>query len=225
MSEHPTLDPTKLKALDPTQRKALDPTRLKLHEEPLRGKAATQQRILVAAATLFVERGYDRTTIAEVADQAGVSRATVFWHFSDKAGLFRESFSFLVRPFRDSLERDLGDIPPEKRLLEQIGSYQNMVREYEQSIHGFLMWVVETPQIRDWVVRSLLDLHQRFAGVLSETLAEILPPESDPGAAAAGLISMLDGVLLLSLFDPCRESNEQRRLGVETITAILSRRV
>ncbi len=207
MSEHPTSDSARL---------ATGP-------EPLRGKAATQQRILVAAASLFVERGYDRTTIAEVADQAGVSRATVFWHFSDKAGLFREAFSFLVRPFRESLERDLGDLPPEKRLLEQIGSYQNMVREYEQSIHGFLTWVVETPQIRDWVSGSLLDLHQRFAGVLSETLAQILPPTSDPGAAAAGLISMLDGVLILSLFDPSREANEQRRLGVETITALLSR--
>jgi AcrR family transcriptional regulator len=191
---------------------------------PLRGKAATQQRILVSASGLFVERGYERTTISDVAERAGVSRATVFWHFSDKAGLFREAFSFLVRPFRESLERDLENLAPEKRLLEQIGSYQNMVREHEPSIHAFLTWVVETPSLRDWVVRSLLDLHQRFAGVLSETLAELLPPEADPGAAAAGLVSMLDGVLILSLFDPCPEGREQRRRGVETIAALLSRK-
>jgi AcrR family transcriptional regulator len=201
------------------------PTSLESHpREPLKGKAATQERILIAAARLFVERGYDRTTISDVADQAGVSRATVFWHFSDKAGLFREAFSFLVRPFRESLERDLEDLAPEKRLLEQIGSYQNMVREHEQSIQAFLTWIVETPALRDWVVRSLLDLHQRFAGVLSETLSEILPPEVDPGATASGIACMLDGALILALFDPSPEANEQRRLGVETITGLLARK-
>lgn len=192
--------------------------------EPLKGKAATQQRILVAAASLFVERGYERTTIADVADQAGVSRATVFWHFSDKAGLFREAFSFLVRPFRDSLEAGLEELPPEKRLLEQIGRYQNMARSHQHSIQGFLNWLIETPDLREWVVRSLLDLHQRFAGSLSETLEELLPPGSDPGAAAAGLVSMLDGVLILSLFDPSREANDQRHAGVEAIAELLSRR-
>jgi AcrR family transcriptional regulator len=193
---------------------------------PLKGKAATQERILSAAAGFFVARGYERTTISDVADQAGVSRATVFWHFSDKAGLFREAFSFLVRPFRESLERDLEDLAPEKRLLEQIGNYQNMVRDHEESIQGFLTWVVETPALRDWVVRSLLDLHQRFAGALSETLSEMLPPDADadPGAVASGIACMLDGALILSLFDPSREANEQRRLGVETITALLSRK-
>ena len=192
--------------------------------EPLRGKAATQQRILHAAAVLFVERGYERTTIAEIADAAGVSRATVFWHFSDKAGLFREVFSLLVRPFRDSLERDLSDLPPEKRLLEQIGHYQNMVKEYEETIRGCIRWTVETPALSDWIVESLLDLHQRFAGVLSETLSEILPADADPGGTATGLVSMLDGALLLSLFDPCPEARERRRIGVEAVTNLISLR-
>ncbi len=191
-------------------------------DEPLKGKAATQQRILIAAAQLFVSRGYERTTISDVADQAGVSRATVFWHFSDKAGLFRESFSFLVRPFRDSLEERLDDLPPEKRLLEQIGRYQNMARQHSDNIQGFLNWLIETPDLRDWVVRSLLDLHQRFAGSLSETLSELLPEGADPGAAAAGLVSMLDGALILSLFDSSREANEQRHAGVETIATLLT---
>jgi AcrR family transcriptional regulator len=193
-------------------------------DAPLRGKAATQQRILRAAAVLFVERGYERTTIADVAVKAGVSRATVFWHFSDKAGLFRESFSFLVRPFRDSLERDLSDLAPEQRLLEQVGHYQSIVRDHEETIQGFLRWVVETPALREWIVAALLDLHQRFTGVLSETLSELLPPSIDPGATAAGLMSMLDGALILSLFDPNVEAGKQRRAGIDAVAALISRK-
>ena len=45
--------------------------------KPLKGKAATQQRILSAAASLFVERGYEGTTNAEVAEAAGVSSSGI----------------------------------------------------------------------------------------------------------------------------------------------------
>ena len=194
-------------------------------DTPLTGKAATQQRILVAAARLFVDRGFEKTTISDVAALAGVSRATVFWHFSDKGGLFRESLSFLVRPFRESLERDRAHLEPEKRLLEQVGEHQNVVALHRETIEGFLRLATETPGMRDWIVESLLDLHQRFAGVLSETLAEIVPESDDPGALAAGLVSLLDGALILSLFDSSEKSVEQRRRGVEALVALISQRL
>jgi AcrR family transcriptional regulator len=191
-------------------------------DAPLQGKAATQQRILAAAAKLFIERGFERTTISAVAEAAQVSRTTVFWHFSDKAGLFRESFSFLVKPFRESLERDLEDLPPEKRLVEQISRYQDMVSQHEETIRGCLAWIIESPDLRDWVAGSLLDLHQRVGGAISETLSEILPADEDPGGAAAALMSMLDGAAILSLYDPSQKANQQRQRGIASITALLS---
>jgi AcrR family transcriptional regulator len=44
--------------------------------------------ILDAAAELFLELGYDRTSLARVAQSAGVSRATLFKQFPTKAELF-----------------------------------------------------------------------------------------------------------------------------------------
>lgn len=205
-----------------TQSRIGEPPVTESEAAPLKGKAATQQRILEGAARLFVTLGFDGTTIAMVAESAGVSRATVFWHFSDKAGLFREAFSFLVRPFRESLERDLSGLSPENRLLEQIGDYQHITRTHRETIDGFLKWVVATPTMRDWIVEALLDLHQRFTGVLSETLAELLPVDQDPAVVAAGLVSMLDGVLVLSLFDANGHSTEQRHAGVEAIVGLIS---
>lgn len=51
---------------------------------------ATRNRasILDAAAELFLESGYDRTSLARVAELAGVSRATLFKQFPTKAALF-----------------------------------------------------------------------------------------------------------------------------------------
>lgn len=44
--------------------------------------------ILAAAAALFLESGYDRTSLARVAQSAGVSKATLFKQFPTKASLF-----------------------------------------------------------------------------------------------------------------------------------------
>ena len=48
---------------------------------------ATRERILAAAADLFLERWYDDVTIAAVAEQAGVSGQTVINHFGGKEQL------------------------------------------------------------------------------------------------------------------------------------------
>ena len=44
--------------------------------------------IVAAATALFLELGYERTSLARVAERAGVSRATLFKQFPTKAALF-----------------------------------------------------------------------------------------------------------------------------------------
>ncbi|GAF47727.1 TetR/AcrR family transcriptional regulator [Rhodococcus wratislaviensis] len=53
-------------------------------------RVAEQKRtaIVGAATALFLESGYDRTSLAKVADLAGVSKATLFKQFPTKAALF-----------------------------------------------------------------------------------------------------------------------------------------
>ncbi len=51
---------------------------------------ARQKRALIvtAATALFLESGYDRTSLARIAERSGVSRATLFKQFPSKAALF-----------------------------------------------------------------------------------------------------------------------------------------
>ena len=190
----------------------------------LSGKAATQERILVAATELFLQQGYERTTVADVAQLAGVSRATVFWHFSDKAGLFREAFNRLVEPFRASLERSFDDLVPEKRLEQQIALYQSFTTERRTALEGFVRWAIEAKDFRDWLIPMLLDMHQRYMGVLTETISEIAPPDVDPKPLAVALIVLLDGDMIMSFFDESRRRGDERQLAIETIAAMIPRR-
>jgi AcrR family transcriptional regulator len=49
-----------------------------------RWQPGVRERLVVAAVDLFTEQGYDATTVAQIAERAGVTRSTFFRHFSDK---------------------------------------------------------------------------------------------------------------------------------------------
>jgi TetR/AcrR family transcriptional regulator of autoinduction and epiphytic fitness len=53
-------------------------------------RVAQEKRALIvtAATALFLESGYDRTSLAQIAERSGVSRATLFKQFPTKAALF-----------------------------------------------------------------------------------------------------------------------------------------
>jgi AcrR family transcriptional regulator len=53
-----------------------------------RGGPQTRAKISDVATRLFLERGYDSVTVAEIAREAGVSSVTVFNHFPRKEDLF-----------------------------------------------------------------------------------------------------------------------------------------
>jgi len=49
-----------------------------------RWEPGARERLVLAAVDLFTEQGYDPTTVAQIAERAGVTRSTFFRHFSDK---------------------------------------------------------------------------------------------------------------------------------------------
>jgi AcrR family transcriptional regulator len=68
-----------------------------------------RERLIEAALELFVETGYEQTTVAQIAQRAGMNRATFFRHFADKrevlfggeealAGLFAEAIRAAPAP-------------------------------------------------------------------------------------------------------------------------------
>jgi AcrR family transcriptional regulator len=58
---------------------------------------ATHQRILNAAEALFVERGFEATTLREITSKAGANLASVNYHFGSKEALIQEVFGRRLR--------------------------------------------------------------------------------------------------------------------------------
>src|ERR1700690_3885441 len=65
--------------------------------EALSRQARKRAAILEAAQQVFFANGFVGTSMDQVAARAAVSKQTVYKHFSDKEGLFREVVTNIVR--------------------------------------------------------------------------------------------------------------------------------
>src|ERR1700710_838384 len=75
-----------------------------------RGGPQTRARIREVANQLFIERGFDAVTVAEVARAAGVSTVTVFNHFPTKEDLFLDRVDDAVELLRSAVENRGADV-------------------------------------------------------------------------------------------------------------------
>lgn len=70
-----------------------------------RKSGETRERILKAAARLFSERGYYETGIGDIAREAGIGRASFYYHFTDKEKAARAVFDTYVEGIYAAAER------------------------------------------------------------------------------------------------------------------------
>ena len=72
---------------------------------PGRPRATTPERILEIAQELFRTRGYAETSMAQIAEAAGVSRTTLFSYFSAKSDLMWRDYDQNLEALSRALER------------------------------------------------------------------------------------------------------------------------
>ena len=190
-------------------------------QKPLDGrKAQTQSRILEAAAGLFTTRGYERTSISAIAAQAGVSRAAIFWHFGNKAGLFEETCRRLLGPFFEEIRSSLQHLAPRKRLFELFAVYESFVSTYRGPIESFVRWALESPQAWATLQAPLFAMHDEFMADLRGTLEELIPDRRAAEPLAAALAATLDGNLLLDVLESGDGNREIRRQGLRRMAEL-----
>jgi AcrR family transcriptional regulator len=85
-----------------------------------RNRQQRRDRVYESAIELFVEQGYDNTTMEDIADRAGVARATVFNHFERKAAFLDEWASRRRRSARVSLIEQGIDADVRERLARYL---------------------------------------------------------------------------------------------------------
>jgi TetR/AcrR family transcriptional regulator, acrAB operon repressor len=171
----------------------------------------TRERLLDAAEHIFCERGVTRTSLSEVATAAGMTRGAVYWHFKDKADLFRAMCERATLPLDAMFERAgeaaLADPLGTLRALS-IGALQNLARDPRSQK------VFEIVFHKSELVDELADLATAHRQERCACLAQIedimrrsvdaaqLPADLDPVLATQGLHALMVGIMHEWVLDP-----------------------
>ena len=114
-------------------------------KKPARGRmtaAERREQLIAIARGLFADRGFDGTSIEEVAARAEVSKPVVYEHFGGKEGLYAVVVDREVRQLLDMMQAAL-TAGPARVLLEQAACA--LLDYIEQSPGGFRILVRDSP--------------------------------------------------------------------------------
>lgn len=131
-----------------------------------RNREDARRRLGQAALELFLERGYDATTTAEIAARAGVTERTFFRHFPDK----REALFDGEAAFRDALSQAVLTAPeelgPMEALLCAFRSVERVLADNSAFSGPREVVIARTPALQERVLTKTAGL----IGALSEAL-------------------------------------------------------
>ena len=129
---------------------------------------------------LFVERGYDQTTVAEIAERAGLTERTFFRHFSDKREVLFQGGELL----QEAMVQTLAATPPEVGPLDAVRAAITCVVPFFDERH-------DRSQLRQGIIDAHPELQERevakmakIAGALAEGLRARGVVEPDARLAA-----------------------------------------
>ncbi|MFF1380049.1 TetR/AcrR family transcriptional regulator [Streptomyces sp. NPDC058308] len=151
-----------------------------------RWEPGARERLVVAAVDLFTEQGYDATTVAQIAERAGVTKSTFFRHFPDKRELLVAGQETLSRLLAEGIAEAPGNASPLEAVaagLERASSAMGPTsRELAPRLKAAVAASTELQQ------RDALKSVSLAAAVTTALVARGVP---DPTAALASELGLL----------------------------------
>ena len=188
----------------------------------------TRARLLQVAVRRFAVDGFRRTSVAAVAEEAGVTAAAVYAYFPGKEGLFEAAVDADAAALISEASADIDDrelVQGEPRLLPALISgldHHRLARRVlagqEQEVIGRLL-----------SIPALLDLRRRMSeAIAAGQEAGVVRADVDPKAMAVGLETLTLALLMAWLKVPhdgeeARGGLDERREGVREVLAAILR--
>jgi AcrR family transcriptional regulator len=141
-------------------------------------------RLARAAFELFAERGFDQTTVADIASRAGLTERTFFRHFADK----REVLFYGQSELRETLVSAIGGAPDSAAplaavamALESVGAFFGEMGDRPRHRQAI---IAANPELQERELIKLASLAAAMAGALRE---RGVPEPAASLAAEAGM--------------------------------------
>lgn len=160
---------------------------------PSRAADARRAAMCRTAAQLFRDRGFDATSVSDVARALGLTKAGLYHHFESKEALLFEILTFGLDRVRDEVLVPVRTIrDPEERLRQLIARHARIATRGQ----GAVAYLGDEVRALPSSARREIERRQRvYLDLLRRTLAELKQQRKlhdvDPTVAAFGIIGMI----------------------------------
>jgi AcrR family transcriptional regulator len=151
-----------------------------------------QQDVVVAAAKLFAEHGYDQTSVPDLTRELGLATGSLYHYFGSKEQLLIEICDQLMNPLLDrARELTAQDAPPEQRLRDLVRLWVAHVTEHRDHMLLFQQQRHAIERCTQW--RSVRASRKAFERLASDVLAEVQTATSqDKRLILSALLGMVN---------------------------------
>lgn len=181
-----------------------------------RNKLRNRREILEAALSVFAEKGYDRSSIQEIADRADFAVSTIYALFDGKEDLYRQVSSDVARRCGDifdaAMERGVDEFEKLKNFARAKGRAAREspegIRMLDNEMFGYLHGMSELPSngIGRIYERFMLRIRDLFRSGIDKGLFV----QADPTLLANSLDSITNALLQMSRANPDRYSYDDQ---------------
>jgi AcrR family transcriptional regulator len=153
-----------------------------------RKKRETRDALTRAALELFVERGYDETTLAEIAEAAGVSTRTIFAYFPSKEDILFST----IEAMRDALVQALAERPAGTDALAALREFiLSSAHQKTELDHKLGRLCAADPTLSSHKRARIAQLQEVLAAAIADDLG-VGPDDFRPQVAAASLTAAFE---------------------------------
>jgi AcrR family transcriptional regulator len=156
-------------------------------------KQATRRLIANVATGMFIQRGFDAVTVAEVAEAAGVSKMTVFNYFPRKEDLFLDRHADRLHDIEQAIrERQPGEsvLAALRRYHHELLSARHPLSGAIEGARGFWSIVHASPALMNRTHEQEREIQETIANVLADELGDEIEAELVSRLIAAAINSI-----------------------------------
>ncbi|MFI0372800.1 TetR family transcriptional regulator [Actinomadura sp. 1N219] len=158
-----------------------------------RKKRRTRQAIASAALRLFAERGYEETTIADIAAAADISPRTFFGYFPSKEDVVFAEVDDRLAEVAERLRRTPGETPLETIRRSVVDVLEAIVTEHGEYGAVQISLILERPGLQARALQRMTDTQEAIESLLRDLCPGIA--EIDAVAAAGIAVGGMQAVI------------------------------
>ncbi len=193
-------------------------------------KSDSIEEIISAAAYCFMEKGYDRTTIDDIADHLGSTKGRIYHHFRSKGKIFFLVYERAMALCFDAVEPIFSsNLPTRDRLLAMCEAHALVMMEYlhfqraiRQGVDMHLRG--STTEAERTNLTALIDLRDKYEGLFRQVLEDGIVDKTlavpDVRIASRAILGSLNG--LTDWYRPDQEGSDASRQNIAHTLSVIT---